>query len=203
MPRAWAPATVEDDVSTVVDPASRDWRKFPRLETRYGDRLTLLMGADDDDGKATWGFTGSPGWAGLVRALFIAVRPEQDERPDDPDHVPWRLRWMKEKWGTLDVRTLGMTLYQSSVVRFFEVMSGWTCIHCGIPAEMRYGGWRRPECDACWAKADAEDHDAHRAKMAKLPPETRDAPAGYRGVFVRPSSWGGPFGLRIDRTTRC
>ena len=45
------------------------------------------MAADDDEAAMLF-WAGGPGWAGLVRASFLVVRPEQDERLDDPDHVP-------------------------------------------------------------------------------------------------------------------
>ncbi len=40
------------------------------------------------------------GWAGLLRALFLTLHNEQDDRAGVEGHVPWRLRWMKENSGT-------------------------------------------------------------------------------------------------------
>ena len=96
-----------------------NWRHYRRLETAYGPKIRKLMAADADE-EATQRWAGGPGWAGPLRALFITMRPEQDERPGSPDHTPWRLRWMKEKFGALDIRTTGQTPYQSGAVWFIE-----------------------------------------------------------------------------------
>ena len=52
-----------------------------------------MSATDDEEAMRLW--AGGPGWASLIWALFLTLRSEQDERPDDPNHVPWRLRWMK------------------------------------------------------------------------------------------------------------
>ena len=174
LPRNWpAPADPEPEAS--VSPGqwtqdlrggttggnwdTKDWRNYGRIEDRYRERVELLMSAtDDEEAMDLW--AGATGWAGLVRALFLTLRSEQDERPDDPDHVPWRLRWMKEKWGDLDVRTTARTPYQDGAVFMISEMSMRTCIRCGNPAEIRWGDWVRPECDDCWAGASAKDKAA-------------------------------------------
>ena len=84
---------------TGADWDDSDWRNYGRLETVYAQPMAALMRAEDDvEAMRFW--TGTPGWAGLLRALFVTLRPEQDERTDEPGHVPWRLRWMKDKWGS-------------------------------------------------------------------------------------------------------
>lgn len=170
--REWAPATVSDhphEVSPgqwtqdirrpgVADRNADDWRNYGRLETTYAEPIALLMRATDD-ARAMRMWAGGPGWAGLLRALVITLRPEQAERPDDPGHTPWRLRWMKEKWGELDIRATGETPYQRGIRWVIERLSARTCLRCGAPGEPRYARWVRPECDACWAMAPAEDHE--------------------------------------------
>ena len=171
--RRWPPATTPDHphvispgqytsdirgMRTGADWDESDWRNYGRLETLYAVPIAHLMRASDDE-QAMRFWAGGPGWAGLLRALFITLRPEQDERPDDPDHSPWRLRWMKEKWGELDVRTAGATRYQRGVTWLIERLSVRTCLHCGAPGEPRLAEWVRPECEACWAKAPARDHE--------------------------------------------
>ena len=171
VPRDWpAPADREPEASvspgqwtqdlrggtTGVDWDATDWRNYGRIEDKYRKPVELLMSAtDDEEAMRLW--AGGPGWAGLIRALFLTLRSEQDERPNDPNHVPWRLRWMKEKWGYLDVRTTLATEYQNGAARMISALSGRTCIRCGDPGEIRQGRWVRPECDDCWAHASARD----------------------------------------------
>ena len=142
--------------TTGADWDDSDSRKYGRLETLYPVPMAMLMRADND-AEAMRFWTGNPGWAGLLRALFITLRPEQEERPDEPGHVPWRLRWMKEKWGSLNIRATRSTPYQLAATNMVEWMSGVTCRNCGAPGERRWAGWVRPECDTCWATAPEED----------------------------------------------
>lgn len=115
LPREWAAATVEDGPGVVspgqwtadirggtsgADWDATDWLNYGRLETMYARPIAQRMQADDDE-KAMRLWAGGTGWAGLIRALFVRLRSEQDERSEDAGHVPWRLRWMKEKFGTL------------------------------------------------------------------------------------------------------
>ena len=139
------------------------------------------------------------GWGRLVRALFMALRPEQDERPDDPGHHPLRFGGMKEKWGTLRIEDTRVNDYQRGVIRFIEMMSRWTCVDCGQPATMRYGKWVRPECDECWKRAEAEDRAEHAERMAQQP--AGPAESGYLGTAIGPHSYGGPFDLSIKVPT--
>ena len=186
-PRDWPVETVSDhphlispgqwtqDIRggmTGADWDDSDWRNYGRLETVYAQPMAALMRAEDDvEAMRFW--TGTPGWGGLLRALFVTLRPEQDERTDEPGHVPWRLRWIKEKWGSLHVRTTRGTPYQRAVVRTVEAMSGVTCDKCGLPGEVRWAQWVRPECDACWASASDEDR-ACAARWVQLVHEVRE-----------------------------
>lgn len=145
-----------------TDPAN-----YGRLETLYAEPIARLMQANDDE-EAVGLWTGSPGWAGLLRALFVTMRPEQDERPDDPNHKPWRLRWMKAKWGTLDVRTTGNTPFQFGVILMIEHMSGLVCRRCGRPGRIRHADHVRTECDECWKNAPAADRAADRERHREL-----------------------------------
>ena len=121
---------------------------------------------------------------GPLRALFITMRPEQDERPGSPDHTPWRLRWMKEKFGALDIRTTGQTPYQSGAVWFIEIITRCICIRCGQPGTRRNAPWIRSECDACWTRTSAEDRaedERRRTEFASREPLT----GGFRGMRFR------------------
>lgn len=193
--RAWTLGDVEDhpeavspgqwtaDIrggSTGNDWDDTNWRHYRRLETACGRAIGKLMAADADE-EATQLWAGGPGWAGLLRALFITMRPEQDERPGSPDHTPWRLRWMKEKFGGLDVRTTGQTPYQSGAVWFIEIVTRYICIRCGQPGTRRNAPWIRYECDACWTSASAEERaedERHRTEFASREP----IEGGFRGM---------------------
>lgn len=59
-----------------------------RREATYGPQIEWLMAAADDE-VAMLLWAGDPGLAGLLRALFMALQPEEDERPRYPDRVPW------------------------------------------------------------------------------------------------------------------
>ena len=176
LPRDWPPATtvVEDDAA-VPD------RDSMRIETRYAKEMSLLMGAHDDEGEALSPFGNVPGWAGLLRALFLTLRSEQDERPHDPAHEPWRFSWMKEKYGMLDIRSTSGTDYQEGVVGFISLISAWTCIDCGLPAVMRYREWIRPECADCWAQATPAERATHDAHMQRLSAKDDSLRPGHRG----------------------
>lgn len=195
--RSWTPGAVTD-TPEAVSPGqwtadirggatgnhwdAGNWRHYHRLETAYGDQIAMLMGAEEDE-QAMELWTRSTGWAGLMRALFITLREEQDERPDDPGHVPWRLRWMKDKFGMLDVRTTGSTEYQHGAVWFIETMSAHVCMRCGQPGELRNASWIRVECDACWTAASARDRATDAAAKART---ASDGDYGFRGIGV---SW--------------
>ena len=162
-----------------------DWRNYGRLENHYGREIVLLMEAMDDEyAMRLW--AGGAGWAGLIRALFLTLRVEQDERPGDPDHVPWRLRWMKEKYGELDGRTTRSTPFQMGAVFFIEAMSPFVCLRCGAPGEIREARWIRPECDACWAKADEKSRASEREWRESWDPPGESPPDGFRGSRI---SW--------------
>ena len=128
---------------------AEDWRNYGKLETLYAEPIARLMRADDD-AAAMRLWAGGPGWAPLVRALFTALRPEQEERPGEPGHTPWRLRWMKEKFGTLRVRTCRTTEYQLGVQFVIELQSHKTCMRCSAPGGVTSdGGWYVTLCDGC------------------------------------------------------
>ena len=134
---------------TGADWDETDWRNYGRLETLYAVPIAHLMRADNDaEAMALW--PGGAGWAGLLRALFITLRPEQYERPEDPEHIPWRLRYMKEKWGGLRVRSTATTAYQNQVMFTVESMSTRTCERCGAPGATRGRYLIRAMCERCF-----------------------------------------------------
>ena len=62
-------------------------RVLPRPYRGEDARAAALMRADDDNGRM-WGFTNSPGWAGLVRALLLTLESTHEQFRQDPDKLP-------------------------------------------------------------------------------------------------------------------
>ena len=153
-----------------------------------------LMWADDDNGRML-GFTNSPGWAGLVRALLLTLESTHEQLRQDPDKLPWKRPYIKEKWGNLRCDTSGATPYQRAVEDYIENLSGWVCHKCGKPAETRYALWVRTECDDCWSKASREDQQRHLQRVAEGKED--EARAGYRGVTITPGIRSAPFRITI------
>lgn len=187
--RPWPTGAHDATGWTVYDGAD----KLPRLENRHPQWIEALMGASDDDGDGKWAAEAA-GWCGLVRAFFLLMRSEEDARPDEPDHVAWRLGDMKSKWGTLALNSPSATPFQYAAMRFFEVWSGWVCERCGMPGLLRYADYVRPECDECWSRASAKDHETGAKNR---PSEPAGETGGHRGVMVGPRSWGTSNSLRI------
>ena len=187
--RNWPTGEPEADEEKKFDPTKR-------LEERHDNYIQRLMRADDDHGRAMWLTTHMAGWAGIIRALFLRLRSEQDERPEDPGHHPWRLGTMKEKWGGLRLEDTAGNAYQNGVIKFLEMASQWTCAHCGRDASLRYGGWVRPECDECWTTTSAKEAGKHAEQMATL--EGDKASAGFQGINIGPWGHGGPFGICLS-----
>ena len=104
--RAGETAVLERDwparSGTIGDNAYKDSDRRLENQKRYS-YMTRLMRGDEDTGRGMWGWTHHTGWGGLIRALLITLRTEQDEKPDNPKHYPFRFGTVKEKWGTLRV----------------------------------------------------------------------------------------------------
>ena len=62
-------------------------RVLPRPYRGEDARAAALMRADDDNGRM-WGFTNSPGWAGLVRELLLTLESTHEQFRQDPDKLP-------------------------------------------------------------------------------------------------------------------
>ena len=196
LPRNWPtrPAKTGESAENTEEKHGKKER-YKRLEDpeRY-THVTRLMRGDEDTGRGMWGWTNHPGWGGLIRAMLITLRPQQDDQPDNPRHHPFRMGTVKEKWGTLRVEETSRNNYQNGVIQFIEMMSRYCCIECGEPARMRHAGFVRPECDTCWNGANAEDH-AHHAKLTADHPEQTES--GFQGTVIGPSSYSSPFEINI------
>ena len=161
------------------DPEGR-WR---RLESESTSRL---MRADDDAGRGRW-TAHAEGWCGVVRAMFLTLRGEQEPRPEDPEHKPFRLGVMKSKWGMLRVESAIANDYQRGVIDTIEFISGWTCEECGHPAKLRNAHYVRPECDDCWITASVKDHAEAAENARSYEPRDTLGPDWYRGISLKVS----------------
>ena len=193
--RPFATRTIERQWPAAV-PQAKDgpYDREERIERRHGNDSQRLMRANADHGRARWRAASIAGWTGIVRALYLTLRDEQEERPGDPEHHPWRLGTMKEKWGGLRLESTAVNAYQSGVVDYLEMVSQWTCVRCGRDAELRIGRWVRPECNECWRAAAAEDvrKDAEAAEARKAALEN----AGFRGTVI--GTWGFASAMRMS-----
>lgn len=146
--RDWRGRSREHDGGNTVHARTPDC-----AEMQYQDRLALLMSAKDDE-RAMDGWTSNPGWAGLVRALFVTLQAEQGTRVVDTGPALPRLPHMKEKYGQLRIEFGYASKYLWGVDWFIEDLSGRICMHCGMPGKYRDRAWVRTECDACAAITD-------------------------------------------------
>ena len=60
LPREWTPP----------------WTDEERAQEPRADHVMRVMAANDDDERTDW-WEDMPGWTGFLRALIIAMRPEQ------------------------------------------------------------------------------------------------------------------------------
>ena len=175
--RPWPDTVPQRTAAEAAEDPEGRWR---RLESESARRL---MAADDDAGRGRW-TAHAEGWCGVVRAMFLTLRGEQEPRPEDPEHRPFRLGVMKSKWGMLRVESALANDYQQGVIETIELMSGWTCEECGHPAKLRNAHYVRPECDDCWNAAGPKDHAEAAENAKKCGPYDTTGPDWYRGVSL-------------------
>ena len=159
-----------------VDAERRDG---PTLEDVLGDRLDDLMNGRSAPTAAA-GWPAERGWHHLVRAALTLLLPEQCPGTSDP----WRLAQLKESHGALRIYHPGRpdlgrryepgtaaaraVAFRRGVIQLVEVLSQMTCIRCGAPGELRWAAWVRPECDVCWARAPAAEHERHAERRERM-----------------------------------
>ena len=135
-----------------------------RIDDSYVRDIALLMqAADDEQSMIRWTGTMGGGWAGLIRALFMALLAERAERSAGSNQESWRHPSMKEKYGTVDVSDPYGMGHDDGAVTFIEIMSEFVCMRCGALGQVRNASWVVTECDACWAKASEKAHASERA----------------------------------------
>lgn len=108
------------------------------LETNYPEMYkNVYCGISIDDG-----------WQHIIDKLsntiyshykFLIQRGEAAEYPT--------VAQIKEKFGGLRFYYDGGDEYISGMVRMAESWAGNTCEECGVPGELRMGGWIRTLCD--------------------------------------------------------
>lgn len=128
--------------------------KYPKIfKDRHGDPKSTLM---------CFGFECGDGWFQILDSLcgniqsYIDWRNEQrnhllesnlhniEIRPEVPQVVAVQV---KEKFAGLRFYYEGGDEYISGMVRMAESWASVTCEECGVPGEMRPGGWMKTLCD--------------------------------------------------------
>lgn len=108
------------------------------------------------------GFAVGAGWWPIIESLCRNIQGHIDNRertreallknnPHNisiPDTIPQVVvAQIKEKFGGLRFYYDGGDEYISGMVRMAEAWAGNTCEECGVPGELRGGGWLRTLCD--------------------------------------------------------
>ena len=128
------------------------YRGYRVLEDHHG--FEAVMDAryhpDDERGWFHYGMIRG-GWSHLLRAAFTLLVHEQSAP------TLWRLRYIKEKFGSIDMRSVNDTEYHAAIRRLVGQLSGRTCYRCGRPGTPRREGWWHPACDPCEADYVADE----------------------------------------------
>ena len=133
--------------------------RSPMASDALPKNLRGLMDALDDE-RTINPWTGDPGWAGLVRALFLMMA-SANTRQGVAANKRWLLESMKEKFGALRLHTTGWRDHHQGAEALVYVMSALVCSRCGQPGKLRFASWVRCECDDCWRKAGSQSHAQH------------------------------------------
>ena len=108
------------------------------------------------------GFAVGSGWWPIIESLCRNIQGHIDNRErtrevllkNNPHNVSISdaipqvvVAQIKEKFGGLRFYYDGGDEYISGMVRMAETWAGNTCEECGVPGELRMGGWIRTLCD--------------------------------------------------------
>lgn len=120
-----------------------------RLETKHADMFSKPYG-----GVAT-----GPGWWPIIESLCGSISHYLKWRNRDEQLVePVRVVQIKEKFGGLRFYYEGGDERIRGMVEMAEAWAGYTCEECGVPGQLRHGGWIRTLCD---------HHEAERQEQYK------------------------------------
>jgi len=98
-----------------------------------------------------FGFEHGDGWFDLVWRLFERLEPLV-VAAEEKTEQPFQILQMKQKFGSLRVRSSFMNDEISALIDGAELESMRTCDVCGKPGTRRGGGWIETRCDEhAWA----------------------------------------------------
>lgn len=98
-----------------------------------------------------WNFDCGTGWFSIIDDLSRRIT-ELDKR----DGTQTEAVQVKEKFGTLRFYVNAESDAVSEAIREAEERSATTCEMCGLPGQLREGGWLRTLCDECAEKRAKE-----------------------------------------------
>lgn len=107
----------------------------------------------DYDYSYTWLDDMEPGWRKAFGEQMCAEIAESLRQSDKLER--YRIRQVKEKYGTLRWYDSGGTDETAHIVDHYSALSARTCCICGSPASARTTGYVCPYCDECipkWAE---------------------------------------------------
>lgn len=94
------------------------------------------------------GFAVGPGWWPIIKSLCRQIQHHIDWKSKQGNPIPQvTVLQIKEKFGGLRFYYNGGDDVIDGMVRMAESWAGHHCEECGVPGEMRHGGWIRTLCD--------------------------------------------------------
>jgi hypothetical protein len=133
---------------------SQDYEAFvKRLEETYPNMFSQPYG----------GVAVSAGWWPIIESLCANIQSHTDwwntNRKDRPIVEQVVVEQIKEKFGGLRFYYQGGDDTIAGMVRMAESWADHSCEECGVPGNLRHGGWVRTLCDLHEA-----EHQARKAQ---------------------------------------
>jgi hypothetical protein len=133
---------------------SQDYEAFvKRLEETYPNMFSQPYG----------GVAVSAGWWPIIESLCANIQSHTDwwntNRKDRPIVEQVVVEQIKEKFGGLRFYYQGGDDTIAGMVRMAEAWADHSCEECGVPGNLRHGGWVRTLCDLHEA-----EHQARKAQ---------------------------------------
>ncbi len=97
-----------------------------------------------------WGIQCGDGWFDILDKLFalLEYRNGQAAKNDkESEFKPLRIYCVKEKYGTLRVKTVNKDSFSDGAISMAEAMSSRVCEECGVPGVTSLNGWMSTLCE--------------------------------------------------------